>query len=121
MFKPYAKRHYNGQVYIMTGGFTFSASTLFINPLKGQKNVTVVGEETGGGAYGNSAVNVPDIKLPNTNVRVRLPLYRLVANKDLPHNGHGILPDIYVPPTSWHLARRVDPKMMKVYELVKEK
>ncbi|MES2648458.1 MAG: S41 family peptidase [Bacteroidota bacterium] len=120
MFKPYANRHYNGQVYIMTGGFTFSASTLFINPLKGQKNVTVIGEETGGGAYGNSAVNVPDLRLPNTNVRVRLPLYRLVVNKELPHNGRGILPDIYVAPSSWHLARRVDPKMMKVYELVKQ-
>ena len=120
-FSPYVKRHFYGQVFILTGGFTFSASTLFIDPLKGQKNVTVIGEETGGGAYGNTAVNVPDLTLPNTGIRVRLPLYRLVVNKDLPHNGHGIIPDILVPPSSWHLAHRVDPKMLKVYELVKGK
>lgn len=119
IFSPYTKRHFDGQVYIMTGGFTFSASTLFISPLKGQKNITVIGEETGGDAYGNTAVNVPDLTLPNTGVRVRLPLYRLVVNKNLPHDGHGIMPDIYVPPSSWHLAHRIDPKMIKVYELLK--
>lgn len=118
MFKPYQHHHYDGQVYIITGGYTFSASTLFINPLKGQKNVTVVGEETGGGAYGNTAVNLPEIELPNTHIRVRLPLYRLVVNKNLPHNGRGIQPDIFVPPTSFHLRYGLDPKMDTIRKLI---
>ena len=109
--QPYTKNHYDGQVYIITGGYTFSASTLFINPLKGQKNVTVVGEETGGGAYGNSAVNLPEVTLPNTHIRIRLPLYRLVINKNIPHDGSGIKPDVFVPPTSYHLRNGIDPKM----------
>lgn len=117
-FSPYKRNHFAGQVFIITGGFTFSASTLFINPLKGQKNVFVVGEETGGGAYGNSAVNVPELCLPNSHLRVRLPLYRLVVNKELPHDGRGILPDVWVPATSWHLANRVDPKMQKIYQII---
>ena len=121
LFSPFERNHFDGKVFILTGGFTFSASTLFIDPLKGQKNVMVLGEETGGGAYGNTAVNVPDICLPNTGVRVRLPLYRLVVNKDLPHNGHGIIPDLIVPPSSWHLSKRLDPKMLKVYELIGKK
>lgn len=120
-FSPFRKNHFDGQVYIITGGFTFSASTLFIDPIKGQENIRVIGEETGGGAYGNTAVNVPDLRLPNTGVRIRLPLYRLVVSKDQPHNGHGIMPDIYVPPSSWHLAKRQDPKMLKVYELIDAK
>jgi hypothetical protein len=113
-FKPKRNHHYDGQIFIITGGFTFSASNLFINPLKGQKNITVLGEETGGGAYGNSAVNIPDIWLPNTKVRI-------VINKDLPKNGRGILPDVHVPPTSWHLAHRLDPKMMKVYDMINKR
>ena len=120
-FKPYTKNHFDGKVFLLTGGFTFSASTLFINPLVHQENITIIGEETGGGAYGNTAVNVPDLTLPNTGIRVRLPLYHLVVNKNLPHNGRGIIPDILVPPSSWHLARRIDPKMMKVYELIGSK
>lgn len=117
-FKPKTKNHFDGKVFILTGGFTFSASTLFINPIQGQPNVTVIGEETGGSAIGNTAVNIPDLRLPNTGVRVRLPLYRLVASKNIPLDGRGILPDIYVPPTSWHLTHRLDPKIMKVYELL---
>ncbi len=120
--QPYTNNHYDGQVFIITGGYTFSASTLFINPLKGQKNVTVVGEETGGGAYGNSAVNLPEVTLPNTHIRIRLPLYRLVINKNLPHNGSGIQPDVFVPPTSYHLRYGIDPKMEIIRKLIaKEK
>ncbi|MES2773345.1 MAG: S41 family peptidase [Bacteroidota bacterium] len=120
-YKPFKKNHYDGQVYIITGGYTFSAATLFIHPLKGQKNVTVIGEETGGGAYGNTAVNIPDVVLPNTGIRVRLPLYRLVVDKNLPHDGRGILPDIYVPPGSSYLRKNEDPKMEKIRQLIREK
>jgi C-terminal processing protease CtpA/Prc len=118
VFKPINKNHFDGHVYIITGGFTFSASTLFIHPLQGQKNVTVVGEETGGGAYGNNAVNIPDITLPNTGLRVRLPLYRMVLDSTAKHNGRGILPDVYVPPSSKFIREGKDPKMVKVVEMV---
>ena len=37
-----------------------------------QDNVTVVGEETGGGAYGNSAWLIPEVTLPETKVRFRI-------------------------------------------------
>jgi hypothetical protein len=117
-FQPLKKHHFNGKVFIITGGFTFSASNLFITPLKGQPNVTIVGEETGGGAYGNSAINIPELVLPNTRVRMRLPLYRMVINSKAPHDGRGIQPDVAVPPGSRYLSNRQDPKMLKVYELI---
>jgi hypothetical protein len=44
-----------------------------------------------------------------------------VLNKDLPHDGHGIIPDIPVPPGSWYLAHRIDPKMSRVLEMVDAK
>ncbi|MGZ8545015.1 MAG: S41 family peptidase, partial [Flavisolibacter sp.] len=72
-FKPRKKNHYEGETYILTGGNTFSAASLFTKALKEQPDVTVVGEETGGGAYGNSAWLIPDVTLPNTGVRFRLP------------------------------------------------
>ncbi|MEP6726981.1 MAG: S41 family peptidase, partial [Bacteroidota bacterium] len=81
-FKPRDKYHYTGNVYIVTGGNSFSASTLFVNALKGQSNIKIVGEETGGGAYGNTAWFIPDATLPNTRVRFRLPRFRMVMNKN---------------------------------------
>ena len=76
-YKPKKNHHYDGKVYILTGGNSFSATTLFVNSIIKQENVTVIGEETGGGAYGNSAWLIPDVKLPETGLRFRLPLFRL--------------------------------------------
>ena len=73
---PKKKFHYDGQVYILIGGNSFSATTLFAGDLKGQKNVTLVGEETGGGFYGNTAWIIPDVTLPNTGLRFRLPRFQ---------------------------------------------
>ena len=91
-FKPKNKHHFEGKVYILTGGNSFSATTLFASSLISQDNVTVVGEETGGGAYGNTAWLIPDVTLPNTRVRFRLPLFRLVIDSTYPKTGKGVQP-----------------------------
>jgi hypothetical protein len=120
-YKPRKKNHFGGQVYAISGGYSFSATTLFLNAVKGQANVTVVGEETGGGSYGNSAVYIPEITLPNSRLRVRLPVFRLVMNKDYPKNGRGIVPDIYAGPSIEAVKKGGDPKMETVKELIKAK
>lgn len=117
-FKPKHRNHFAGKVYILTGGNSFSATTLFINSIIHQKNVTVVGEETGGGAYGNNAWLIPDVTLPETGIQFRLPLFRLVMNKNYPKNGRGILPEVEVPPTVEAIRRAADYKMNKVIELI---
>jgi C-terminal processing protease CtpA/Prc len=99
-FKPRKRFHFDGDVYLIQGGYSFSATTLFINSLKGQSNVLVVGEETGGGSYGNSAVHLPQIILPNTKIRIVLPIYRLVMDASKPKNGRGIIPDLEIKPSS---------------------
>ncbi len=89
-FKPKKKNHFKGNIYILTGGYTFSAATLVAVNLKGQRNVTIAGEETGGGAYGNSAMLLTTIVLPNTGLRITLPLYRMVLNANRLKNGRGL-------------------------------
>ncbi|MEI6947577.1 S41 family peptidase [Paraflavisolibacter sp. H34] len=118
-FQPKKRNHYAGKVYILSGGNTFSASTLFMNIVKDQENVVVVGEETGGGAYGNTAWVIPDVTLPVTKVRFRLPLFRLVMDKDLPKNGRGIQPEVTAKPTVNAIRQNVDVKMEQAIELIK--
>lgn len=117
-FHPKRKYHYNGNVYLLTGGNTFSAATLVAGTLRPQANVTVVGEETGGGAYGNNAWLIPDVTLPHTGVRFRLPLFRLVIDKNAPKSGMGIQPEVLSRPTVTDLRREVDFKMERVRTLV---
>jgi hypothetical protein len=119
-FKPKKKNHFDGKVYILTGGNSFSATTLFASSLIRQDNVTVVGEETGGGAYGNSAWLIPDVTLPETRVRFRLPLFRLVIDKDYPKTGKGVQPEVEVKPTVDAIKRGADYKVEKAMELIKK-
>ncbi len=119
-FEPISKNHFDGKVFLVQGGFTFSASTMFVSTLKGQSNVTIVGEETGGGYYGNSAMHLPYIVLPNSKLRIGLPMYRLVMDKTRP-KGNGIMPDIFVPPSSKAIKKGIDIKLAVVRKLILEK
>jgi hypothetical protein len=115
------KNKYTGQVYVLTGGYSFSATTLFAAAVKGQKNVTIVGEETGGGYYGNNGVFIPEMILPNSKMRVRIPLYRIVNNKNYPKDGKGVLPDVEVKASAESIRRNIDPKMDKALELIMQR
>lgn len=119
--KPKQKNHFSGEAYVLTNGLTFSASSLFCNAVKGQNNVTLVGENTGGGWYGNSGIMIPDITLPNTKLRIRLPMFRLVQYQRIAEKGTGVVPDIYVGPTIEASRKDIDRKMEAVKELIKEK
>ena len=118
-FKPKTKHHFNGQVYVLSGGNTFSASTLFIKAVKAQQNVTVVGEETGGGAYGNNAWLLPDVTLPHTKVRFKLPLFRLVADTS-EVKGFGVQPEVFVGPTTNAIRINKDYKMEAVIRMIQK-
>lgn len=117
-FKPKNHNHFNGKSYILTGGNSFSATTLFTAALIKQENVIVIGEETGGGSYGNSAWLIPDVTLPATGVRFRLPLFRLVIDKNAPKNGRGILPEVASTPSVEAIIRNTDFKVEKAMELI---
>lgn len=119
LFKPKTKNHFDGKVYVLINGPTFSASTLFCNAVKGQSNVTIVGEEAGGGWHGNNGIIIPDITLPITKLRVRLPFFRIVQYNHVPKDGRGVMPDIYIPPSVDGVRKSEDRKMMAVKEIIK--
>jgi Peptidase family S41 len=119
-FKPKTKNHYNQKLYIITGPNSFSATAIFARFMKGQQNVTIVGEETGGGSYGNNAWVIPDVTLPETKIRFTAPRFRLVINKNQQVTGHGVLPDVYAAPTQKSIMLGVDMKMLMVRKLIKE-
>lgn len=121
MYQPYTNLHYDGNVYIIQGGFTFSAAAMFVSHIKGQQNVTVVGEETGGGNYGMNAVHLPTVILPNSKIKIVLPIYRVVLDSKRAKNGRGIQPDILIEPSPDALKKGIDLKLQKIRELIKEK
>lgn len=120
-FRPKKRNHFDGDIYILIGGNSFSATALFADAMKGQKNVLLVGEETGGGAYGNTAWLIPFATLPNSGVRFTLPKFRTVVNSKFIKDGRGVMPDVFVRPTLESIRQNIDPKMEKAKELIREK
>lgn len=120
-YSPVKKNHFDGSVYVLTGGNSFSATCLFAGALKGQRNVTLVGEETGGGYYGNTAWMIPDVTLPQTRVRFRLPRFRLVVDGSRQKDGRGVLPDVLALPSVEALSKGQDFKTAKAKELIRLK
>ncbi len=120
-YYPKKSNHFAGALYVLINGASFSASTLFCNDIRGQQGITLVGEEAGGGWHGNTGVMIPDITLPNTRMRVRLPLVRLVQYKHVPQNGLGVMPDVYVPPNYEAFMKGRDKKLQVVMEMIKAK
>jgi len=119
-FSPKKKNHFIGKTYILTGGNSFSATSLFTESLREENRVTLVGEETGGGAYGNTAWLIPDVTLPETKLRFRLPLFRLVIDKNIPKNGRGVQPEVESKPTINAIRQGVDYKLEKALELIRK-
>ena len=63
---------------------------------------------------------IPDVILPVTKLRVRLPLFKLVQYNHVPKDGKGITPDIFVPPTAEGVRKGIDRKMELVKEMIIE-
>lgn len=120
-FRPKKKNHFNGDIYIITGGNSFSATTLFAQKVRGQSNVHIVGEETGGGSYGNTAWMMPEVTLPKTGVRFRLPKFRLVMDRQLVQEGRGVMPDILATPGVEDIRRGIDVKTETVKNIILKK
>ena len=121
VFRNRNRNAFKGDVYILTAGSTFSAATLFCKTMKGQANVTLVGEETGGGQYASNGLLIPRVTLPSTGLRVSLPLFRLIADRDSRNDGRGVMPDVVVEPNSFGVRAGIDRKLERVRALIKDR
>lgn len=90
------KDNFKGNLYVITNGLSFSASSLLAANLKGLERVTFVGTETGGGFNQCVAGRLPIVKLPNTGLKLRYGLYVLSPTFQSEVYGRGVFPDIIV-------------------------
>lgn len=109
---PY-KKTFKGKIYVLIGGNTFSAASAFALNVKNNKNITLIGEETGGGYYFHTAQYSAVYELPNSKIMVRMPFVKInkyVLDDSVP-KGSGILPDKEVSLTVKDLIDGVDSQL----------
>src|SRR6266513_4905863 len=64
-----------GNVFVLIDGGTFSTAADFCAVTHHLKRATFIGEETGGGYYGNNSGMQTIVTLPNSKMRIRVPMY----------------------------------------------
>jgi hypothetical protein len=86
------------KIYVITDGFSVSASSLVASYLTYYANAEVIGVESGGTYTGNNGRAYPEVQLPNSKIKVRLPLQYISYFPGVPDEGRGVNVDHYMSP-----------------------
>jgi C-terminal processing protease CtpA/Prc len=73
--QPPGKYPFTGKVFVLINGGTFSTAADFCAVTHHLKRATFIGEETGGGYYGNNSGVETMVTLPHSKMRLRVPMY----------------------------------------------
>lgn len=111
-----SKNAFKGKVYVLINGGSFSASSIISSNLKGSKRAFFVGEETGGAYNGTVAGFMPLVKLPNTDLQIRIGLMSIIPHYKSDIEGYGIFPDKHIIPTLEDRIEENDPEMNWILE-----
>lgn len=117
--KPRHRDNFNGKVFVLTNGWSFSSASMCASFLKNKAAAVTIGTETGGNEAGNCGGSYPKLILPNTKFKIRFPLYHLRYDIGKPDVGRGVLPDYPTPYRIGDVLEARDLEMEKVYELLK--
>jgi hypothetical protein len=115
------KPHFAGKVFILTNGGSFSTTSEFLSQAHFHKLATFIGEESGGGYYGNSSGFMPLLTLPNTKLTLRVPLMTYyMAVSGYKQASHGVIPDYPVEHTIEDLIAGRDKDMELALKLARK-
>lgn len=90
---------YNGNLYVIINGGSYSASTLISANLHQKNRAYFVGEETGGDYNGTVAGLMPKFTLPNSKLKISVGTVYLSPIEQRAEVGHGVYPDKVIVPT----------------------
>lgn len=92
-FKKEPDYKFYGKTYVLISPVTYSGGSEFSNMMYSQDLATFVGQETGGGYYGNTSGYSRILELPNSKIKVSVPALQFVMNvKPRIPFGRGVIP-----------------------------
>ena len=91
--------NFKGEVLFLIDGLSFSCTADFCAIAKSNDRGKFVGEETGGGYYGNNSGQTIRLELPASRIQIIIPKFRYVnAVKKAKYHNRGVIPDYQVIP-----------------------
>lgn len=114
------KDAFNGKVFVLINGGSFSASSIITAKLKYDKRAVLVGEETGGANDGTVAGFYSYQKLPNSRINLPIGLLLVQPNIDFLNTKKGVLPDITITESMQDIIDKKDPQLEWVKNKISE-
>lgn len=110
---------FNGNIFVLISGRTFSAAADLARILGQMENVVLIGEETGGAHVGRAANMLVNYSLPNTSSTLQVPvIYEEFVNVSEDNAGRGTFPDYFVQTTFQDLIEKKDAVFTYALELI---
>ena len=117
-----AKNAYDGKIYILVNGLTISGASHIAAIASFLKRAIIIGEETGGAYHGGSSGDFIILTLPNSRLKVRLPIRQYTENLDPKYPWcSGVIPDYEVPTTITSILENRDEQLKFALKLIQKK
>lgn len=114
--------YYSGKLYVLIDGNCFSTTSECLSMLHSYTSAVFIGEESGGGYYGNCSGSVPILTLPNSLLQIGIPLMKYsMAVKEYKFKDHGVIPDYKISPTIKDKLSSYDPELEFAKKLIDPK
>jgi len=112
---------YKGNILVLINGLSFSTTSEFMSLLHFHTDAIFIGEESGGGYYGNRSGMIPYFTMPKTKVRAKIPIvnYRL-AVEGYKYTDRGIIPNYPMKRTIEDEINKIDVELDFAKKLIKK-
>ena len=112
---------YKGKIFILIDGNSFSGTSIISAVLKDVKRATFFGEETGGCIYGANSSDYINLTLPNTQLKVTIPIRNGINNiSDKNNLNRGVIPDYEITNSISDILNGKDSEMEFVINYIKK-
>ena len=114
------KNHFTGNLYVLINGASGSMASVVSSFLKANQRSIFIGEESGGTMEGNTSLGYARLLLPNTKIRIEIPLTKTAHHVDFV-KGRGVFPDYYVTPKIEDVVNGIDTELKFALDLIASK
>jgi hypothetical protein len=115
------ENNFKGKVCVLVNGRSFSASAEFSSIVKTNDRGKFIGEECGGGYYGNTSGAETYLALPNTQITARIPMVKYtMAVKKIGTGVWSVKPDYPVYTTISDIVEKKDRQLDYSIDIIKK-
>ena len=113
---------FNGKVLFLINGLCFSTTADFCSIARSNERGKFIGEETGGGYYGNTSGQIETTELPHSKITIKIPTFKYLNDvKKAKYADRGIIPDYAIIPTISEVILHKDVQLNFALKLAKGK